>query len=74
MTIGMTVMLLLAGADLADDACELSCTDLPEQGAVLQEEPQSFGTECGTVTLQFKVGGEVREKQQQLCEIRVRQR
>ena len=74
MTIGMAVILLLAGADLAGEACGPSCKDLQNQSAIPGKEARSSGTECGTMTLQFKVGGKAQEKEQKVCEIRVRQR
>ncbi|SIN62203.1 hypothetical protein SAMN02745824_1028 [Parasphingorhabdus marina DSM 22363] len=74
MMTGMTVVLLLAGANLADEGCGISCVDRAEEREIARSKTLSSGAECGAMTLQFKVGGKIREKQQQVCEIRVKQR
>ena len=74
MMTGMTVVLLLAGANIADEGCGISCVDQVEEHDIARSKTLSSGPECGAMTLQFKVGGKTREKQQKVCEIRVKQR
>lgn len=74
MVIGLTVILLLASADAADEGCRSFCADVPDQRVVAKAEITPPEAECGTMTLQFKVGSKTREKQQKTCEIRVQRR
>lgn len=69
MTIGMAAMILLASAGSTGEDCAASCAEQAELETHMHEKPVSPGVDCGTMTLQFKVGGKVREKQQQNCEI-----
>ncbi|MEO0441434.1 MAG: hypothetical protein AAF067_11235 [Pseudomonadota bacterium] len=68
MTIGMAALILLASAGSTGEDCAASCAEQAELEMSTQEKPVSSGADCGTMTLQFKVGGEIREKQQQVCE------
>lgn len=71
MITGMTVLLLLAGTNLADEGCGISCNSRLEEPAIARSKTRSSGAECVSMTLQFKVGGKTREKHHQVCEIRV---